>query len=164
MNLTLDYQTDTSTEYQSPLPTAEQVEQWIAAALTAADNDMTAAEITVRIVDATEGKTLNEQFRGRQYPTNVLSFPFNSPVELPIPLLGDLVICAEVVEREAKEQQKAPIDHWTHMVIHGTLHLLGYDHVEAADADVMERLERSILADFAIADPYQDNTNTEHNA
>lgn len=161
MTLTLDYQCEVD---NSTVPSAEQLQMWAQAALSAADTDIEQAELTIRIVDSEEGLTLNQQFRGRDYATNVLSFPFAAPVELPIPLLGDLVICADVVAREAAEQNKAVMDHWTHMVIHGTLHLLGYDHIDDHDAEVMEQRERDILASLGIADPYQVSTNTEHNA
>jgi probable rRNA maturation factor len=90
-------------------------------------------------------------------PTNVLSFPFESPPEVKLDLLGDLVICAEVVEQEAQQQNKNLMHHWAHMIVHGTLHLLGYDHVEDSDAQQMEALEITILAKLAIDDPYQDN-------
>lgn len=118
-------------------------------------------EMTVRVVGDKEAAQLNHQFREKDYPTNVLSFPFESPVELPVQLLGDLVICQSVVEREAKEQHKSSIAHWTHMVIHGTLHLLGYDHIQEEDAVEMEALERQIMASLDYPDPYEITSNTE---
>jgi probable rRNA maturation factor len=114
-------------------------------------------EITVRIVDSAESQQLNHSYRGMDKPTNVLSFPFESPPEVKLDLLGDLVICAEVVEQEAQQQNKNLMHHWAHMIVHGTLHLLGYDHVEDSDAQQMEALEITILAKLAIDDPYQDN-------
>ena len=111
-------------------------------------------ELTIRIVDEAEAQQLNETWRHRPYPTNVLSFPLESSPDLPIPLLGDLVICAPVVAREAKEQQKSLEAHWAHLVIHGTLHLLGYDHLEESQAQVMETLEINILKNLGYPNPY----------
>ncbi len=111
-------------------------------------------EVCIRIVDAEESQALNSEYRGKDKPTNVLSFPFEVPPGVPVTLLGDLVICAEVVTQEAEEQQKAPADHWAHMVVHGTLHLLGFDHINDDDAEEMEALERTLLARLNIADPY----------
>ena len=166
MPIAIDYQVNTADA--EGIPNAQQLQRWVSAAIARAGQDTTTnmadAELTVRVVDTSEGQQLNHDFRGRDYATNVLSFPFSAPVELPIPLLGDLVICAEVVKAEAEQQQKPLIDHWTHMVIHGTLHLLGYDHIEDDEAEHMEQLEREILATLDIADPYQVSTNTEHNA
>jgi probable rRNA maturation factor len=113
-----------------------------------------ATEVAIRIVDADEGRALNLQYRGRDYATNVLSFPADLPPGLNLPLIGDLVICAPVVAREAAEQGKKPADHWAHLTIHGTLHLLGYDHIEEAEAEAMEGLETRVLAGLGIADPY----------
>ncbi|MFC6670069.1 rRNA maturation RNase YbeY [Marinobacterium aestuariivivens] len=134
------------------LPSQAQFQQWVDAALGSRHDG---AELCIRIVDADESQTLNRQYRGKDKPTNVLSFPFEVPEGIPLDLLGDLVICAQVVAREAVEQQKPELDHWAHMVIHGTLHLLGYDHINDEDADEMESLEQQILADLAIPDPYQ---------
>ncbi|WP_241970563.1 MULTISPECIES: rRNA maturation RNase YbeY [Idiomarina] len=160
--MTLDYQINVTTTTE--LPSAEQMQHWVSAAVSAASTELDAAELTIRIVDRDEGLQLNKAYRGRDYATNVLSFPFDAPVQLPIPLLGDLVICADVVAEEAQQQHKALLDHWTHMVIHGTLHLLGYDHIQDDEAEQMEQLERDILASLNIADPYQVSTNTEQNA
>lgn len=115
-----------------------------------------ALEVTIRIVDEHEGQYLNQRWRGKTGPTNVLSFPFESPPEVPIPLLGDIVVCAPVVLREAEEQHKSLTAHWAHLVIHGTLHLLGYDHIEDADADIMEALEIEILAKLTYPNPYSE--------
>lgn len=111
-------------------------------------------ELTIRLVDSIESQQLNRDYRHQDSPTNVLSFPSDLPPELNIPLLGDLVICVPVVNREAAEQHKNPSDHWAHMVIHGCLHLLGYDHIEEDEAQAMETLERELLAELGIADPY----------
>ncbi len=134
------------------LPSQAQLESWAALALAEHPD----AELTIRITDEAESQQLNRDYRGKDKPTNVLSFPFEAPPGIELPLLGDLVICAAVVAREAQEQEKAPMDHWAHMVIHGCLHLIGYDHIEDEDADEMESLERQLLAQIGIADPYQE--------
>ena len=137
------------------VPSSASFRKWVAAAL--ADRDAP-AEMAIRIVGADEGRELNRTYRGKDYATNVLSFPAESPEGLPedveLPLLGDLVICAEVVAREAAEQGKRPADHWAHLVVHGTLHLLGWDHEADDEAEAMEAREREILAGLGIADPY----------
>ena len=155
MKVQADYQV--ACETASELPQQADIELWVETALALAGYDNTEAELTVRIVDPAEGRSLNHEFRSKDYATNVLSFPFEAPIEMPIPLLGDLVICAQVVEREADEQQKPLMHHWTHMVIHGTLHLLGYDHIEDDEAEQMERIETEALARLEIPDPYQIN-------
>ncbi len=137
------------------VPSSASFRKWVAAAL--ADRDAP-AEMAIRIVGADEGRKLNRTYRGKDYATNVLSFPAELPEGLPedveLPLLGDLVICAEVVAREAAEQGKRPADHWAHLVVHGTLHLLGWDHEADDEAEAMEAREREILAGLGIADPY----------
>ncbi|MFJ2985830.1 MULTISPECIES: rRNA maturation RNase YbeY [unclassified Pseudomonas] len=118
------------------------------------------SEMTIRLVDEAEGRELNHTYRHKDYATNVLSFPADVPDELlDIPLLGDLVICIPVVEREAAEQGKALEAHWAHLVIHGCLHLLGYDHIEDNEAEEMEALERELLAELGHPDPYADDEN-----
>jgi probable rRNA maturation factor len=112
------------------------------------------AELAIRIVDTAEGQALNRDYRGKDYATNVLSFPAELPPGVNLPLIGDLAICAPVVAREAAEQGKKPRDHWAHLTVHGTLHLLGYDHIDEAEAEAMEALETRILAGLGIADPY----------
>lgn len=114
------------------------------------------AEVVIRIVDAEESAALNSAYRGKPGPTNVLSFPFVVPAGVPNELLGDLVICAPVVEREAREQDKSPEAHWAHMVVHGMLHLQGYDHIEDAEAEAMERREIEVLEGLGIENPYQE--------
>src|SRR5699024_9731179 len=110
-------------------------------------------QLSVRIVDAAESARLNGYYRNRDHATNVLSFPADANVP-GLRLLGDLAICAAVVEREACEQGKAPAAHWTHMIVHGVLHLLGFDHIEEAEAERMEALERRIMAELGYDDPY----------
>lgn len=144
------------------LPGEADIQNWIDTALAQFNSVATvpltdAQEITVRIVDASESQQLNLSYRGKDKPTNVLSFPFESPPEVKLDLLGDLVVCAQVVEQEALQQNKYLLHHWAHIIVHGTLHLLGYDHIEDSDAQLMEALEISILAKLAIDDPYQDN-------
>lgn len=135
------------------LPGADQFQAWAAAA---ALSD--GAEVAIRIVDEPESAELNQTYRHKAGPTNVLSFPFEVPEGVPNALLGDLVICAPVVEREAREQGK-PLDaHWAHMVVHGLLHLQGYDHIEEAEAEAMETQETAILAELGFSNPYQEAT------
>jgi probable rRNA maturation factor len=137
------------------LPSDQQLLQWVQAALAAAELTEP-AELTIRIVDSEEGQALNRDYRQRDYATNVLSFPFDAEIELPVQLLGDLVICAPVVAREAIEQNKSVLAHWAHMVVHGSLHLLGYDHMDDDDAVTMESLEVAIMATLGFANPYPD--------
>ena len=147
---------DVAVGYAAPrkgVPASASFRRWIEAALKAARRRK-ATEVSVRIVDAEEGQALNLQYRGRDYATNVLSFPVELPPGVDLPLIGDLVICAPVVAREAAEQGKKPADHWAHLTIHGTLHLLGYDHIDEAEAEAMEALETKVLAGLGIADPY----------
>lgn len=108
----------------------------------------------MRIVDEDEARTLNRAYRGKDYVPNVLSFPINAGQEAGIGLLGDVVICAPVVEREAAEQGKASEAHWAHLVIHGVLHCCGFEHDTGEKAERMESLERRILAEFGFPDPY----------
>lgn len=114
------------------------------------------AEMVIRLVDEQEGLELNRRYRGKDSPTNVLSFPSNLPATVDADLLGDLVICAPVVLREAGEQGKTPEAHWAHMVVHGVLHLLGYDHQNESEAETMERLEREVMAGLGFRDPYKE--------
>ena len=133
------------------LPDEYQVRRWVEAALGAARPE---AQLTVRVVEPEEMTELNETYRHKPGPTNVLSFPFEVPPGVDVPLLGDIVICAAVVAQEAGEQGKRPPAHWAHMVVHGCLHLLGYDHIEPAQAEAMESLERQTLAGLGYSDPY----------
>jgi len=116
--------------------------------------------LTIRIVDETEAKQINREYRNKDYATNVLSFSADLPEGLPKAFrqaqLGDLLICAPIVRREAKQQRRPEADHWAHLTIHGVLHLLGYDHELNDEALVMEALEVEILADLGISDPYRD--------
>ncbi len=132
------------------IPGDEQLQSWAAMAWRQ-DYD---SEVTLRLVDSDESAELNTEYRHKSGPTNVLSFPFEAPAGITVPLAGDLVICVPVVEREAREQDKALHAHWAHMVIHGMLHLQGYDHLNDADADVMETLEIQLLAGLGFGNPY----------
>ena len=115
------------------------------------------SEVSLRIVEVSEIQMLNLQYRGKDKPTNVLSFECGLPDEIGVPLLGDIVICADVVEREAGDYNKPLEDYWAHMFIHGTLHLLGYDHVQESDAHIMEGKEKQILTRLGYAEPYTPN-------
>ncbi|MBV6847234.1 rRNA maturation RNase YbeY [Xanthomonas axonopodis pv. phyllanthi] len=149
---------DVAVSYALPragLPSAVSFRKWVAAALKGRIRE---ADLAVRVVDEKEGCSLNHHYRGKDYATNVLSFPAELPEGLPqgikMPLLGDLVICAPVVAREAAEQGKLLAAHYAHLTVHGTLHLLGWDHEDDKEAEAMEQLEREILADLGIDDPY----------
>ena len=125
------------------LPSAAQLRRWAKAASTMD------AELNIRVVNAAEARVLNREFRGRDYATNVLTFPYsNKPVE------ADIVLCAQVVAREAREQGKALADHYAHLVVHGVLHAHGHDHEKAAEAKRMEAREVEILGGLGVADPY----------
>ena len=162
---------------QSNIPSKAQFGTWVDAAIDAA-NKLYASdkqcsksktdpecEVTIRIVDEGESQALNHQFRHKDKPTNVLSFPFEPPEEIASSLaeeysfLGDMVICAPIVEKEAREQNKTALAHWAHLVVHGTLHLQGFDHIEEQDAEEMENLEISILKTLGFSDPYQEAIN-----
>lgn len=139
-------------ETASPLPDETAIEAWVRAALA---GRRPAAQLVVRIVGEAEGRELNETYRsGRKGSTNVLSFPFEQPALLDPPLLGDIVVCAPVVEREAREQGKTAQAHWAHLVVHGVLHLIGYDHEEEKEAVIMESTEREVLDGLGFPDPY----------
>ena len=127
------------------LPTRPQLRRWVLAALQAD------AQITLRIVDEAEGRELNRTYRGKDYATNVLTFVYD---DVPAPLSGDFVLCAPVVAREAAEQGKDLKAHYAHLVVHATLHLQGYDHEDAREADEMEQLETALMAKLGYPDPY----------
>lgn len=140
---------------QGEAPSDDEFRRWCELALRQRSAD---SELTIRLVDEAEGRELNRTWRQKDYATNVLSFPADVPDELlDIPLLGDLVICVPVVAREAAEQGKPLQAHWAHLVIHGCLHLLGYDHIDDAEADEMEDLERKLLAELGHPDPYAEH-------
>jgi probable rRNA maturation factor len=136
------------------IPSESQLISWLAPVFQ--QHQLDEHEITIRFVDDVESAELNNTYRGKNYPTNVLSFPFEAPPGVDVPLLGDLVVCVPVIEKEAKEQGKTLNNHYTHMVIHGCLHLLGYDHIDDSEAEEMEALEIKLLAEIGIDDPYQE--------
>ena len=151
---------DVGVSYALPragLPASVSFRKWVAAAL---DGRIKEADLAVRLVGTKEGRALNRHYRGKDYATNVLSFPADiaDGVKLPkgvkMPLLGDLVLCAPVIAREAKEQGKPLAAHYAHLTVHGALHLLGWDHEDTREADCMEQLEREILAGLGLPDPY----------
>jgi len=136
------------------LPKNDEILKWVTEVLTSELHDDT--ELTVRFVSEEESAELNEQYRNKTGATNVLSFPFDAPAEVEINLLGDLIICTEVVKQQAKEQKKQELAHWAHMIVHGTLHLLGYDHLTDAEANIMETKEIHILSQLGYSDPYRE--------
>jgi probable rRNA maturation factor len=136
------------------LPAEGDFQHWVEAALQACDPQREEAQLTIRLVEEAEITELNATYRHKDQPTNVLSFPYEAMPGVEIPLLGDIIICAAVVAREADEQGKPLAAHWAHMVIHGTLHLLGYDHIEEDEAEEMEGLEIALLGSLGYANPY----------
>ncbi|TVQ70928.1 MAG: rRNA maturation RNase YbeY [Oceanospirillales bacterium] len=134
-----------------PLPDADEFQRWVEIALV---DQLDEAELCIRIVSSEESQELNSTWRGKDKPTNVLSFPFEAPPGFSSAMIGDLAICAEVVATEAKEQNKPLKAHWAHMVIHGVLHLIGFDHINDEDAEEMEALEIKLLAQLDIPNPY----------
>jgi probable rRNA maturation factor len=147
----MNLQVDISSASTEPAPQESDIKSWISAALTDRQLD---TEISVRLVGVEEMSQLNHDYRNKTGPTNVLSFPAELPEDLKLPLLGDIVICTPIVLQEAVDQGKPAQAHWAHMTVHGTLHLLGYDHVEDEDAQVMESLETAILASLHFPCPY----------
>lgn len=153
----MTYQIDIEINSQHPLiPSHEKCETWIGAVLQ--HQKLNNAEVSIYIVDEEEGQQINLQYRDKDYPTNVLSFPADIPEEVGVPLLGDLIICAPVVAQEAREQQKDVEAHWAHMLVHGCLHLLGYDHLEDDEANLMEELETRLLQQLGFPPPYEIET------
>lgn len=145
---------DVAVSYALPragLPAATSFRKWTAVALAGRIRE---ADLAIRLVDTKEGRALNRHYRGKDYATNVLSFPAELPEGVKLPLLGDLVICAPVVAREAREQKKRLAAHYAHLTVHGVLHLLGWNHEDDREAEAMELLERQILAELGINDPY----------
>ncbi len=150
MNVTVDLQNASGL---TSVPLRRQFKHWAMAAMSSIPSARTRCQLSIRIVDEAESAELNASYRQKQGPTNILSFPV--PHDLPTPLLGDLAICASVVEREAIAQCKQADAHWAHLTVHGVLHLNGYDHAEALTAATMEALEIKILEQLGYNDPYQ---------
>ena len=150
MNIELDLQI--ATKNHTGLPSQEEFQCWLDKVIPQFQPE---AELTIRIVDEAESQHLNREYRGIDKPTNVLSFPFETPPEIKLNLLGDLIICRQVVEKESIEQNKILFAHWAHMVVHGSLHLLGYDHITNKEAEEMESLETQLMQNMGFNDPYQ---------
>ena len=148
MSIILDLQLATEA---TDIPSEAALKRYLDAAISPFQAE---AEVTIRIVDAAESQQLNFDYRHKDKPTNVLSFPFQAPAGIELPLLGDIVICVQVVAQEALEQNKALEAHWAHMVVHGCLHLLGFDHINDTDAEEMEAEEVQILQELGFSDPY----------
>jgi probable rRNA maturation factor len=147
-------QLDLSVSYALPrkgLPSSVSFRRWVEAAL---ESRVRRADLAIRVVDEREGCALNRHYRGKDYATNVLSFPAELPEGVKLPVLGDIVICAPVVAREAHEQGKELAAHYAHLTVHGVLHLLGWDHENTREAEAMEALERQVLDSLGFADPY----------
>lgn len=137
----------------SDYPSEQQFQGWVDTVLADRNQD---SEVVIRLVDTAESAELNQQYRHKTGPTNILSFPFEVPPGIDMDLLGDLVICAPLIAEEARQQHKQPSHHWAHITIHGILHLLGYDHMAEAEAEEMEALEIKFLKLLNIANPYQE--------
>ena len=155
VDVDLDLQVATA---EPDLPAQRDLARWAAAAL---EGRRARAALTIRIVDESEGRAINLQYRGQDRPTNVLSFPFEAPPGIADPgeiadLIGDLVVCAPVVRREAQDQGKGEPAHWAHLVVHGVLHLLDYDHITDPEAAEMEGLETAILQGLGFPPPYEE--------
>ena len=148
MKIKVDIQRATNTP---DIPENRQFRKWARTVLSDCDKN---TELTIRIVDEEEGSELNRKWRKAKGPTNVLSFPYADNKQIADGLLGDIIICAPVIRREALKQKKSLESHWAHMVIHGTLHLLGYDHIKPEDAGIMEKLEIKLLESLGYTNPY----------
>lgn len=142
-----------SVSQSAQLPSQQQFQYWIDAVLSDSSQN---SEIVIRIIDEVEMIQFNEQYRDKKGTTNILSFPFDVPDGVESNLLGDLLVCAPIVEKEALIQHKKIEHHWAHMIVHGVLHLLGYDHIENEEAEEMEVLEIKILKKIKIKNPYEE--------
>lgn len=151
MNFEIDVQFADAILEQPPIPSVDKISHW---AETVLREHCDEASLSIRVADEDEVAELNETYRHKKGSTNVLSFPMELPEEIDEPLLGDIIICAPVVEREAQEQNKPLDSHWAHMVVHGVLHLLGYDHINDDDAEEMESLEIKIMQQLGYNNPY----------
>jgi probable rRNA maturation factor len=154
MKITIQYAAD-----KKLAPAKTQINNWAKQALADFPEK---TDVTIRIVDTAEMTQLNTTYRKKSGPTNVLSFPAEIPAGVADTVLGDIVICAEVVNREAAEQHKPPEAHWAHMVVHGIFHLLGYDHENDNDADIMEKLEIAVMQKLGFANPYENREYGNH--
>lgn len=147
--MTIDVDVQCATVFR-PLPGDQDFKLWVSVAL----QDLESAELSLRLVDEVESRELNARYRGKDAPTNVLSFPAELPPDIDIPLLGDIVICTPLVHEEAAAQNKPVQAHWAHLVIHGVLHLLGHDHEDELEASKMEAIEVDLLSSLGYANPY----------
>ena len=154
--ITLDYQLAEDITQHDRLPSSENLSKWIRATL-AGINHSKAIEVCIRVVSEHESQSLNANYRNKDKPTNVLSFESDLPDFVDSDYIGDLVVCAAVLEQESEEQHKVLEQHWAHICIHGLLHLLGYDHMSEQEAEKMEAIEVAILAELNIGNPYQVN-------
>jgi probable rRNA maturation factor len=136
---------------EAVLPSEEKIQQWAQASYLGND----AAVVSMQIVSSDEMQELNKNYRGKDKPTNVLSFPMEIPADIGINILGDLALCVEVIEQEAKQQGKSSEVHWAHMIVHGMLHLQGYDHIEDEEAEIMEAQEIEIMKGLGFDNPYK---------
>lgn len=134
-------------------PSDDEIQRWIETVLTNYPKKQDAI-LSVCIVTAQTIQDLNLKYRNKNKPTNVLSFPSKLPPAIQIRHLGDMILCAQIINQEALEQSKASADHWAHMVVHGTLHLLGYDHQREEEAQLMESLEVKLLKTLGVQNPY----------
>lgn len=155
MSLHIDIQRACS----DPAPDEDEIHRWVEAVMDQQRPGQD-TELCLRLVDEPEMATLNRAWRGKSGPTNVLSFPADLPLDLELPLLGDVVICSPLVAREAAEQDKPARAHWAHLLVHGCLHLLGHDHIHAGEAEAMEALETRLLADLGFPCPYEEEPAT----
>ena len=157
----IDFSNNLEGEDNTNLPSIEKIEHYATIAMDLSDSTKENAEISVVIVEKDESHELNLNYRGKDRPTNVLSFPYEYPEGLPEEeigdYIGDLVICKAVVEQEAIDQHKPLEAHWAHMIVHGTFHLLGYDHIEDDEAKIMESLETKVMLKLGFEDPYKDD-------
>lgn len=154
MNVTVELQN--ASLDQDGLPSEETLELWAQKALEIGGRTAD-AELTVRLVEPQEIQSLNALYRHIDKPTNILSFPFECPEEVELPLIGDLIVCMQVLRREAEEQGKSVEEHFAHLIVHGCLHLIGYDHIEPQDAKIMEPLEVKAVMALGYDNPYKDD-------
>ncbi|MFQ5468803.1 MAG: rRNA maturation RNase YbeY [Gammaproteobacteria bacterium] len=152
MSIIVDFQLAAEQLDEGLIPDSDQVDTWVSQVI--AFEDLHSAQVTVRVTNENEMTALNETYRRKQGVTNVLAFPFEQPELMDPPFLGDIVICAPVVNEEAREQNKSAASHWAHMVVHGLFHLLGYDHQNEKDALIMEARETEMMGRLGYPDPY----------
>ena len=153
VSIEVDYQVGSDVSADIYIPDEQLVTSWIEAVIKEIKYE-NPVQVSFCVVNKQEITTLNNKYRNMNKTTNVLSFPYESMPGIEVPLLGDIVVCAEVVNEEAQQQNKSLPQHWAHMVVHGLLHLLGYDHIEDADAQIMESVEIQVLSNIGFSNPY----------